>query len=48
MIITADDIERALTFPALVEALREAFRADIAVPVRHHHADPAAAARRCC
>ncbi|HMK79505.1 MAG TPA: ornithine cyclodeaminase family protein [Xanthobacteraceae bacterium] len=36
--ITAAEIDRVLTYPALVEALREAFRADISAPVRHHHA----------
>jgi len=36
--ITAEEIDRVLTYPALVEALREAFRADISAPVRHHHA----------
>jgi ornithine cyclodeaminase len=36
-ILDADAIAAALTYPGLVEALREAFRADIAVPVRHHH-----------
>ena len=36
--VTAEDIDRVLTYPALITALREAFRADIAVPVRHHHA----------
>jgi ornithine cyclodeaminase len=36
----AADIDRALTFPALVEALREAFRGGITVPVRHHHTIP--------
>jgi ornithine cyclodeaminase/alanine dehydrogenase-like protein (mu-crystallin family) len=36
--ITAEDIDRVLTYPTLVEALREAFRAEIAAPVRHHHA----------
>ncbi|HTE91970.1 MAG TPA: ornithine cyclodeaminase family protein, partial [Bradyrhizobium sp.] len=36
--ITAEDIDRVLTYPALIEALRDAFRADIAAPVRHHHA----------
>ncbi|MEA2871306.1 MAG: hypothetical protein QOH67_1282 [Hyphomicrobiales bacterium] len=36
-IITADEIDRALTYPALVEALREAFRADIGAPLRHTH-----------
>lgn len=35
--ITADEINRVLTYPALIEALREGFRADITVPVRHHH-----------
>jgi alanine dehydrogenase len=39
-VITAEEIERALTYPALVEALREAFRADITAPVRHHHTIP--------
>jgi ornithine cyclodeaminase len=39
-VITAADIDRALTYPALVEALREAFRADITAPVRHHHTIP--------
>ena len=28
-IVTADEIDRVLTYPALIEALREAFRADI-------------------
>src|SRR5690349_5673053 len=39
-ILDADAISAALTYPALVEALREAFRADITVPVRHHHTIP--------
>src|SRR6202035_4788811 len=39
-ILDADAIAAALTYPALVEALRVAFRADIAVPVRHHHTIP--------
>jgi ornithine cyclodeaminase len=38
--IDAAGIDAALTFPALVEALREAFRGGITVPVRHHHAIP--------
>jgi ornithine cyclodeaminase len=37
-VITAEEIDRTLTYPALIEALREAFRADIKAPVRHHHA----------
>jgi ornithine cyclodeaminase len=39
-ILDADAIAAALTYPALVEALREAFRAEFAVPVRHHHTIP--------
>jgi alanine dehydrogenase len=39
-VITAEDIAAALTYPDLVEALREAFRGDAAVPVRHHHTVP--------
>ena len=35
--IGADDIERLLTYPALVDALARAFREDIVVPARHHH-----------
>ncbi len=37
-IVSAAEVDAALAFPALIEALREAFRADITVPVRHHHA----------
>lgn len=36
-VVTKAEIDGALTFPALVEALAEAFRGDIVVPVRHHH-----------
>ena len=35
--ICADEIDRVLTFPDLIDALAEAFRADIVTPVRHHH-----------
>jgi ornithine cyclodeaminase/alanine dehydrogenase-like protein (mu-crystallin family) len=35
--ISADDIDRALTFPGLVETLRAAFKAGAIQPVRHHH-----------
>jgi ornithine cyclodeaminase len=35
--ITADEIARALTFPELVETLREAFRSGTVAPPRHHH-----------
>jgi ornithine cyclodeaminase/alanine dehydrogenase-like protein (mu-crystallin family) len=36
-IVPADDIDRVLTYPVLIAALAEAFRGEIAVPVRHHH-----------
>jgi ornithine cyclodeaminase len=36
-VLTGEEIERVLTYPALVDALREAFRSDITVPLRHHH-----------
>ena len=36
-VVSAADIDRALTFPALVDALTDAFRSDVVVPVRHHH-----------
>jgi alanine dehydrogenase len=36
-VVTAQDLDRILTYPALIEALREAFRADVTVPLRHHH-----------
>jgi alanine dehydrogenase len=36
-VVTADEIDRALTYPALIEALRAAFRADIGAPLRHTH-----------
>ncbi len=36
-VITAAEIDGALTFRDLVETLRSAFRADIETPVRHHH-----------
>lgn len=36
-VVDQGDVEKALTFPALIEALDEALRADIVLPVRHHH-----------
>jgi ornithine cyclodeaminase len=36
-IVTAEDIASVLSYGALVDALAEAFRSDVAVPVRHHH-----------
>ncbi len=35
--VAADEIESALDYPALVDALRQAFRAGVVAPVRHHH-----------
>jgi alanine dehydrogenase len=39
-IVSADDISRVLTHAALVDALHDAFRADIEVPQRHVHMIP--------
>jgi ornithine cyclodeaminase/alanine dehydrogenase-like protein (mu-crystallin family) len=36
-VISAGDLARIFTFPRLIEALRQAFRSPITVPVRHHH-----------
>lgn len=36
-VISSAEIDRVLTFPALVDALSEAFRADMVTPIRHHH-----------
>jgi ornithine cyclodeaminase/alanine dehydrogenase-like protein (mu-crystallin family) len=36
-VVSAAEIDRALTFPALLNALADAFRGDVVVPVRHHH-----------
>jgi ornithine cyclodeaminase len=36
-IVTAEDLESILTYDALVDALADAFRGDVTVPVRHHH-----------
>jgi ornithine cyclodeaminase len=36
-VVSADDLGRVFSFPKLIAALREAFRSDIEVPVRHHH-----------
>jgi len=37
-VVSADDLARTFTFPKLIEALREGFRGEIEIPVRHHHA----------
>lgn len=39
-VIGAAEVEAALGYPELVERLREAFRSEIAVPLRHHHTVP--------
>jgi ornithine cyclodeaminase/alanine dehydrogenase-like protein (mu-crystallin family) len=36
-VVAANEIDRLLDFPALIEALAEAFRSEIVVPIRHHH-----------
>ena len=43
-IVTAGELERVLTYPALTDALADAFRSEIAVPMRHHHTIPQAGA----
>lgn len=37
LILSSDDVDRALTFAGLVETLRAAFKAGAIQPVRHHH-----------
>jgi len=39
-IVNAGDIDRVLSYGALIDALAEAFRADIEVPLRHTHMIP--------
>jgi len=39
-VLDADAIAATLTYPALVESLRAAFRGGIEAPVRHHHTVP--------
>jgi alanine dehydrogenase len=36
-IVSPEEIARVLTYPALIDALDDAFRGDFTVPVRHHH-----------
>lgn len=36
-VITSAEIDQVLTFPALIDALADAFRGDMVTPVRHHH-----------
>ena len=37
-VVSAEDLARTFTFPALIEALRRAFQSEIEAPARHHHA----------
>jgi ornithine cyclodeaminase/alanine dehydrogenase-like protein (mu-crystallin family) len=37
-VVSTEEIDSVLTFPALIEALAEAFRGGIFAPPRHHHA----------
>lgn len=39
-VIDAAGVNGALDYPVLVEQLRQAFRSDIAAPLRHHHTIP--------
>jgi ornithine cyclodeaminase len=41
-IVSAEDIQNVLTYRALIDALNEAFRSGVVVPVRHHHTIPTA------
>jgi ornithine cyclodeaminase len=36
-VISSAEIDQVLTFPALIDALADAFRGDMVTPVRHHH-----------
>ncbi|HAT87556.1 MAG TPA: ornithine cyclodeaminase family protein [Rhizobiales bacterium] len=36
-VLSADDVNGLMQYPALVEALRSAFQGEITTPVRHHH-----------
>jgi ornithine cyclodeaminase/alanine dehydrogenase-like protein (mu-crystallin family) len=36
-LISADALDDLLDFPALIDALADAFRADFTAPIRHHH-----------
>jgi ornithine cyclodeaminase len=39
-LVSAAEIEAVLKFPTLIDAIADAFRAEIAAPLRHHHAMP--------
>jgi ornithine cyclodeaminase len=36
-VVSADEVNRLLDFPGLIAAIRDAFRAEIIAPPRHHH-----------
>ena len=36
-VVSASEVDSALTFPIMIDALAEAFSSDIVTPVRHHH-----------
>lgn len=36
-VVTSAEIDQVLTFPALIDALADAFRSDMVTPIRHHH-----------
>jgi alanine dehydrogenase len=42
--ITAAEIDAGFDFPALIDTLQDAFRADVTIPERHHHYIPRAKA----
>jgi ornithine cyclodeaminase/alanine dehydrogenase-like protein (mu-crystallin family) len=39
-VVTAEEIDRVLAFPALIDTLADAFRGGVTAPPRHHHAMP--------
>ncbi|WP_343561120.1 ornithine cyclodeaminase family protein [Kiloniella sp. b19] len=38
--LSAEQVEKALDYPSLIEALKQAFQSEITVPKRHHHDMP--------
>lgn len=36
-VITEEEVKKALQYPLLIEAIKEAFKGEITVPPRHHH-----------
>ena len=37
LVLSAKDVEEAMDYVSLTEALRQSFRSHIVTPVRHHH-----------